>query len=446
MRSILPKVVSVVFLSVLMLPLFGQKGIDDGSKYGHNEDSVNCRKNMSLYKTYYDQRNYQMALSFWRLAFNECPLSSNNLHLHGIRMYKALYAETSDRAYVDSMNMVYDARIKYFGEEGKNEGRRGMDLWELGQDGDKDFLLASYEALSKSVEIDGEAADANTMVVLMGVTQKLYDLGVFANDQKVNIIINYGNLMDILDARISRVRRPADVDARTNIEMIFKAGGAVDCDGLINYFTPKIKAAPEDVDLLKKVLGLLQSTGCTDSDLFYTSAENLYKFEKSSMAAYHLAEMNFSKGQSSKAEYYYNEAVNLETDPLAKSSYYTKLAAIRLGDKDNKAARDYARKAIDMNPENGTAYMIIGNAYAGVKISDDDFENQTVYWVAVDYFIKAKQVDPGLASNVNEYISTYSQVFPTKTECFFRSMTEEGVSYSVGGWINETTTIRFRKE
>jgi hypothetical protein len=90
--------------------------------------------------------------------------------------------------------------------------------------------------------------------------------------------------------------------------------------------------------------------------------------------------------------------------------------------------------------------MLIGNAYAGVKISGDDFENLAVYWVAVDYFTKAKQVDPNLASNVSESINIYSGSFPTKTECFFRSITEEGASYQVGGWINETTSVRFRRE
>lgn len=443
MRSILPKVVSVIFLSVLMLPLFGQKGIEDGSKYGHGDDSANCRKNMSLYKTYYDQRNYPMALSFWRLAFYECPLSSSNLHIHGIRMFKALYAETSDRAYVDSMNMVYDTRIKYFGDEAGIEGRRGIDLWDLGQDGDKEFLQASYNALYRSVELNDKRSDPNTMIVLMGVTQKLYDLNIFNNEQVINI---YGLLMDILDARIAAIGKAADNEAKTNIDLIFKAGGAANCDGLIPYFTQKVKDAPEDIVLLKKVLGLLQSAGCTESDLFYNSAENLYKFEKSALAAYHLAEMNFSRNQSDKAEFYYNQAADLETDMIAKSTYYTKLAAIRLGQKDNRAARDYAKKAIEMNPQNGTAYMIIGNAYAGVKISDDEFENQAVYWVAVDYFLKAKQIDPNLTSNVSEFISTYSGIFPTKSECFFRSLIEEGTPYNVGGWINETTTVRFRKE
>ncbi|MEZ5000349.1 MAG: hypothetical protein R2744_05725 [Bacteroidales bacterium] len=443
MRSSLQKVVSVAFLSVLMLPLFGQKGIEDGSKYGHGEDSVNCRRNMSLYKTYYDQRNYAMALTFWRPAFYECPTSSFNLHLHGIRMFKAMYGETTERAYVDSMNMVYDARIKFFGEEGRNEFRRGIDLWDLGQDGDKEFLQAAYASFTKAVEIDKQRSDAQGMIVYMAVTQKLFDLGVLDNEQVIN---TYGKIMDILDARITAVNRQPDIDAKANVDMIFKAGGAATCDGLVKYFTPKVTASPQDVDLLKKVLSLLQGSGCAESDLYYNSAENLYKVEKSSTSAYHLAEMNFDRKQMEKAEYYYKQAIEMETDANFKSSYYTKLAAIRLNEKDNKGARDYAKSAIQLNPSNGTAYMLVGNSYAGVKIGSDDFENQTVYWVAVDYFLKAKQVDPNLASNVSEYITTYSGFFPTKTECFFRSITEEGTSYNVGGWINETTTVRFRKE
>ena len=68
MKSSLLKLFTVVVISVLTLPLMGQKGIEDGSKYGHNEDSANCRKNLSLYKTYYNQENFDMALGFWRMV------------------------------------------------------------------------------------------------------------------------------------------------------------------------------------------------------------------------------------------------------------------------------------------------------------------------------------------------------------------------------------------
>lgn len=443
MRSILSKTLTLLFLSLATLSLTGQKGIEDGSKYGHGEDSINCLKNLSLYRTYYDQENYNMALNFWRSVFNECPSSSANMHLHGIAMFKTLYAETSEKAYIDSMNIVYDARIKYFGREGYNEGRRGMDLWSFGQDGDLELLQESYNAFEKSIELDGSNTAPNTLTLFMGVTQKLFDLGVLNNG---DVIANYGKIMNIIEPRITAANKSADIAARDNVDLIFKSGKAADCDGLINYFTGRIKETPDDVDLLKKVLSLLDDAYCTESDLYFATAESLYNHEKSATSAAHLAQMNFNRNQMSRAEHYYKEAIELEKESTLKSSFYTKLAAIRLGAKDNRTARDYARKAIELNPSSGTAYMFIGNAYAGTKISDDDFENQAVYWVAVDYFQKARQMDPNLESNVRDYITTYSGFFPTKSECFFRSITEEGTSYHIGGWINETTTVRFRKE
>ena len=33
-----------------------------------------------------------------------------------------------------------------------------------------------------------------------------------------------------------------------------------------------------------------------------------------------------------------------------------------------------------------------------------------------------------------------------KKELFFMGILEEGISYKVGGWIDENTTVRFRKE
>jgi Tfp pilus assembly protein PilF len=136
----------------------------------------------------------------------------------------------------------------------------------------------------------------------------------------------------------------------------------------------------------------------------------------------------------------------MEEDAYKKSNYYTKIATIRLSKQDNKGARDNSKLAISQDPNNGTAYMLIGNAYAGQKISNNELENQAVYWVAVDYFRKAKEIDPSLASRVNESIGLCEKVYPTKKELFFLNILEEGVSYKVAGWINENTTVRFRKE
>ena len=101
MKVRLPKLTAIIFLYLLIVPIYAQKGIEDGSKYGHGQDSANCLRNLSLYKTYYDQENFEMALGFWRLTFNECPAASKNIYIHGVRMYKTLYRQTRDRAYID---------------------------------------------------------------------------------------------------------------------------------------------------------------------------------------------------------------------------------------------------------------------------------------------------------------------------------------------------------
>jgi hypothetical protein len=68
--------------------------------------------------------------------------------------------------------------------------------------------------------------------------------------------------------------------------------------------------------------------------------------------------------------------------------------------------------------------------------------NKTVYWAAVDKFVKAKQVDPTVEATANEYISSYSKYYPTKEERFDLPNEFSGSSFYVGGWIGENTSIR----
>jgi len=103
-----------------------------------------------------------------------------------------------------------------------------------------------------------------------------------------------------------------------------------------------------------------------------------------------------------------------------------------------------ALAAIQCNPNNGEAYILIGQAYAAYapNYGEDAFDHASVYWAAVDKFQKAKSVDPNVADKAQELISTYTPHFPSKEEAFFRSVTDGG-KVQIGDWINETTTARF---
>lgn len=67
---------------------------------------------------------------------------------------------------------------------------------------------------------------------------------------------------------------------------------------------------------------------------------------------------------------------------------------------------------------------------------------KAVYWVAVDKFVKAKSVDPSCAGEANGLIARYSKYFPEDKEIFMHPDINKGSSYTVGGWIGESTIVR----
>lgn len=123
--------------------------------------------------------------------------------------------------------------------------------------------------------------------------------------------------------------------------------------------------------------------------------------------------------------------------------------------KNYSACREYCNKSLEALSENAPAnmrsrcYLLIGMAYAASKpYSSADYAgkapilNKTVFWAAVDKFNKAKAIDPDCADAANKLISAYSKYFPTKEERFDLPNEFSGATFTVGGWINEKTTIR----
>lgn len=60
----------------------------------------------------------------------------------------------------------------------------------------------------------------------------------------------------------------------------------------------------------------------------------------------------------------------------------------------------------------------------------------------VDKAERARAMDPSVANEANRIIGSYRQHFPAKEDVFMHPDLEEGASFTVGGWIGETTTIR----
>ena len=73
---------------VTVMGVNAQKGVEDGSRYGHGADSINTLKNISIYSEYYKTNNFKDAYEQgWKEVFRDAPLASVNTYNYGIKKY-----------------------------------------------------------------------------------------------------------------------------------------------------------------------------------------------------------------------------------------------------------------------------------------------------------------------------------------------------------------------
>lgn len=413
------------------------------SKYG--VDSAQTILNASIYSELVKQKNYEEALSPWRYVFMNAPAYQMNTYIRGEEIIENILEKTKKKEYLDTLMMVFDQRIKYFGDhnrynEGYLLGKKGFAQFRFAQ-GDPELLKQAYANLMKSYELEGDETHPGTVNTALLVAYELVKKDLLSKDEFVNL---YMKLSEFANQKIA-AGDDGYKKCCVNLDGIFFDSGFADCATLGGLLTAKYEANKENLEVLKEISSLLKRRECTDLPVYATVAEEIYKKEPSADAAYGLAMMFLSKQDVTKGETYLKEAIDKSTDAKAKADYSYKLAQIYLAKKNYQQAKRYALEVLKINPNMGQAYILIGLAYAygGNDYGQDDFEKHTVFWAAVDKFIKAKQVDPSVADEANKQIEKFSIYFPTKDEAFFRSITA-GSTVKIGDWINETTVARFK--
>jgi tetratricopeptide (TPR) repeat protein len=423
-------------------------------KYGETpEDSAECIMNLSLYTEFYKQwkgsgyKNESLydAIQPWRNIFKECPAASLGTYVNGAKMYTFLIRNEKDPvkkdALIDTLMMIYDNRVANFGKEGYVLGRKGVDIYTMRL---KDYEQA-YDILQKSVELEGDGTDANVMVFYMRATKKMIDEGKAPEDI---IFDNYDISSKIIEANIDANQDNARKltnweNVRGNIDLIFEPFAT--CEAIIKIYTPKFEENPEDTKMLKKLIKLLDRKKCTNDQLYFDATVKLYEVEPSAESAYLIGKMMMKNQQFSDAIEYLKEGEKLE-DSDDRADAYLYIAECYRTLNNYSAARTYALKSAQERPGSGNPYIMIGDMYANsVKAcGGNDIQKKAVYWVAVDKYYKAKQVDPEAADVANDRIRTYSVYFPPKEDIFFHDL-NEGDEYTVGCWINEKTKVRAAK-
>ena len=453
---------SIKFSKLLIIGLilsigatFAQTGLEDGSKHGHGEDSIRCMKNLSLYNEYYKQKNFPDALVYWQQLFDESPKATSNIYSHGETMYKALLGKEKNpvkrEEYYNKLMSIYDQRVKYFGNSKKYPasyimGKKGLAMIKY-KGTDKDIVNEASVLINKAITERGVKTQSAVIITFMTNTVAKYKDG---DIDEMTVVDNYNTASTVLTKKIQIAKGDRKIEYegyKKMVDKLFASSGAASCENIEKIFEPQLSEHGEDLDWLKRINRLLVRSECDESQLFFNTSELLYKIEPSASSAYGLFKMNLETKNIEKAKQYLKEAIELEEDDDIKAKYYTKLALLSLSEKRYQEVKSISLKAIALKPNCGTAYILIGKAYAASAntYGKNAFEHSTVYWVAVDKFAKAKRIEPDKADEANNLIGIYSAHFPNKEEIFFQKEVAIGAPYKIGGWINETTKVRERK-
>jgi len=417
-------------------------------------NDLDFMNNLSIYNEFYKQKDYKSAMEPWRKLYMMYPKSTLNVYIHGANMFEQLIENAPDKAgkmqFVDSLMKLYDRRIRFFDQKGYVLGRKGTAWLKYNLPPDEDMTSEElttvyrkgYGWLLESVKDQGKETEIPVIVLLMQTSKSLLGLGALP---KEDVVRNYDLVAGLLSQKEKdKPDTEGLADAKNAVEMIFGTSGAADCESLVRIYTPQFAEKSGDLDFLKSMLRRLARAKCDDSPLFFEASEKMYQLDPSAEAAFNMARMFVKKDDSEKAKLYYKQAMEQETDQALLEDYYYEYALFIYA-KDNalSEARNYARKALSINPDNCRALMLIGDIYSAASrsFSSDDFERSTVFWVAVDYFMRAKAGEDCVVE-ASRKANTYRSYFPNKESAFFLGI-REGQTYTVGGWINETTRVRF---
>ncbi len=435
------------FEAAYELEVAGTGAIANPDQPRFGRDSVTCVKNWSLYSEHFRQRNFAPAIGPWRWMFLNCPRATENLYIHGATLVNfMLHNETNPakrEALIDTLLMVHDQRIKYFGREGFVLGRKASDFYRLRPDASKEH----FEISERSIELEGNASQAEVLTINFQSAVRLVEAGLL--DAEV-IVKNYDRAIEYIENSIAN--NPADTvffnPARELITGLFEPFAS--CENLVRIYRPRFDANPDDPELLEKITAMLNRSGCTEDPLFFLATRNFHRLRPTAQSAFLMGRLESNQRNFAQALEYFEQAAALTENGNGPDRFTTfMLMADILYRNLNRMpqARTLALRASEVRPNDGRPFLLIGEMYTASARScgTDEISTAAIYWAAVDKFIKARNVDsdPQVISRANQLIAAFSQHFPSNEILFFHGL-DGGKTVRAECWINETTVARPR--
>jgi tetratricopeptide (TPR) repeat protein len=402
-----------------------------------------AKEKQAFYKVSMGLENWDDAIGALNWLYENNPNLNKSIYIDGVKSIEKLIkagVEEDRKVFLqDSLLMLYDMRIDYFGEKGKVLDRKAYAAFKMFYNKPAKYQLLTELYEQAYQEAGSELSNFNLSPYM--TLAKYYHQSDNASMTAEMVLEIHTRLTDIIDEKISN--KPSDksklqkeldkVDA-----LLSSIPDLLSCDYISETLVPKLESDPEDLNTAKKIFSYSLKAKCSDQEYFVRAGELLFTKEPTYDLAYLLGNRKLSAQEFDAALQYFSQAKELSSE--IEESYEALIALSKTSAQkaDKQMSRSYAKEAIALKPGDKEGFNIIGNLYftssetcAGKESITKD---RAMFIAAFNMYQKA--------GNVAQMQACKDQ-FPSKEEIFNENF-ESGDEVTVGCWINETVKLATR--
>ncbi len=431
--------------------------------------SEECITTGSVFNEAAKIKNWEAARPHFEKLRKDCPTWSLALYQRGAKLLKADLKKATGAqktAVAEDLISLLKEREQYFSAK-TAKGKNAADQAQIMFDNKIGTKTAQFEAFKTAFDMDAASiTSAKSIYTRFKLAVDLYKSGevqlqeVFDLYDVTQIKLNKeaSNLDTKLQALNDKVEAGNTLSSKeerrvkayeTNLKAFGIFGGSTDgalgelgnCSNLIPLYQKDFDAMKNDINWIRKAAGRLAGKDCTDSSLFQNLVVELHRLEPSAKSAKYLGILAGKKGDVAGEAKYYQESIDLETDPLERADAYYRLANKAKKEGSFGKARGLYEKALAENPSMGRCYLNIAAMYASSanNCGDSVFNKRAVYWLAANTAERAGRVSPSLAKTANGTAASYRGKAPDKSMIFQQN--KAGTTVKIGCWIGRSVKV-----
>ncbi|GMQ80872.1 MAG: hypothetical protein BMS9Abin05_0301 [Rhodothermia bacterium] len=432
----------VVGILSLVFGTFLMSGIAAGPVRAQNPceaDDNTIRMNYSLYAEYWRNKSFDSSLPYLRWIL-KCapgfPSGSDRNYRRAVDVYEGIGMASEDpdvrRTYLDSALYIHDVAVPNLQDAGiKADPFKWM--FNKGR-----FMQSHAEALE---DIQHEVG---------GVYRQAFEIDASRLEPYyINFIISDLVLRDHKTDAIEfmDVAEEAYKGNSEYSDMIKEWRGRLftSPEERIEFLRSQLEDDPDNVELVSNLFNLYIDEEMRD--MVYDLAPRLMELDPTARTFRLVAKMRLDDGDTDGAIKLYNQSLEIDGGQDAAREVYFNIGIAHQQEGRLSRARTSYRQALRVDNDFGEALMAIGDLYVASVQACGSFEREdrAVYWLAADYFERARRLDDRVSAQVRSRISTISQLFPTAEDKFFKNWTPGDsyrIDYGCYTWIGETTRVR----